>query len=50
MTMYEYHFGDGYVMRFYNELPFILLKLAVDKHCGLIKCKKVIVMEVESYE
>ena len=47
MTMYEYHFGDGYVMRFYTELPFTLLKLAVDKHCGLMKCKKVIVIMEE---
>lgn len=47
MTMYEYYFGDGFVMRFHNELPFTLLKAAVDVHKGLIKCKKVIVMEVE---
>lgn len=50
MTMYEYQFGDGVVMRFYNELPFVILKAAIDVHHGLMKCKKIIVMEVECDE
>jgi len=47
MTMFEYHFGDGTIMRFFTELPFTLLKVAIDKHHGLMKCKKIFVMEVE---
>jgi hypothetical protein len=50
MVMYEYQFGDGFVMRFYNELPFILLKASIDKHNGLVRCKKIYVVEVECNE
>lgn len=46
-VIYQYTFGDGLTMEFDEEMPFTLLKLAVDYHKGLIKCKKVIVMEVE---
>lgn len=50
ITMYEYYFGDGVSMRFYNELPFTLLKVCIDKHHGLIKCKKILEVEVEYHE
>lgn len=45
--IYQYTFGDGLVMEFREEMPFTLLKLAVDYHKGLIKCKKIVIMEVE---
>ena len=47
MIMYEYYFGDGYLVRVDHEMSFSLLKLEVDIHHGLLKCKKVIMMEVE---
>ena len=47
IEVYEYHFADGFTMRFHSELPFSLLKVAVDVHHGLVKCKKIVVMEVE---
>ena len=46
-VMYEYYFGDRYVMRLEYEMSFSLLKMEIDIHHGLVKCKKVIVMEVE---
>lgn len=45
--IYQYTFGDGLVMEFGEEMPFPLLKLAVDYHKGLVKCKKIVVMEVK---
>lgn len=44
--IYQYTFGDGLTMEFDEEMPFPLLKLAVDYHKGLVKCKKIVVMEV----
>lgn len=41
VTMYEYTFYDGYVMRFYSPLTFTLLKMAVNLHKGLRNMKKV---------
>ena len=46
-TQYEYYFSDGYLMRLEYEMSFSLLKMEIDIHHGLIKCKKVIIMEVE---
>ena len=45
--LYEYTFGDGLVVQFEQELTFAVFKLAVDIHNGLVKCKKIVVMEVE---
>lgn len=43
---YEYRFMDGFIFRSARELPFAVLKAAVDVHNGLRACKKIVIMEV----
>lgn len=47
---YLYIFADGRKLLNPRELTFSELKLWIDIHQGLIKCKKVIIMEVEQNE
>lgn len=41
---YEYHFGNGKVMRFPKELTFNLLKMAIDCNGGLMKMRKIAII------
>ena len=42
---YCYVFGNGKEMSFPKELPFNLLKIAVDANHGLVSMKKVLVIK-----
>lgn len=40
---YEYTFASGFSISFAAPLPFALLKIAIDTHGALTKCRKVVV-------
>lgn len=48
MIKYRYIFGDGFVFVVTSELPFNVLKVAVDVHNGLVKMQKVVEVLVDA--
>lgn len=44
---FQYTFADGFVFAAYHELPFNVLKVAVDIHGGLVAMKKIMEVEID---